>query len=332
MSHSDRGAPLVTFLLVTYNQATMVEPAVLGAFAQTYSPLEIILSDDSSTDETFAVLQRLATEYRGPHTVRAVRTPRNLGLSAHIHHAVNNTRGDLIVIAAGDDISLPHRVEALADRWFELGRETAVIYSGYSAIDTHGRPISDWTENVYEGPFSQNILATGTRSPYGATSAFTPDLITKWQPVSSSVRYEDRVYGFRAFLIGGQISFVDQRLVLYRVEGGISRFTQTDRIADARQRLRDALCAQPANARLLRQCRATVNDHRLRIVMSDGKHLVCKSLYFAVRGARLAPLTRHFVNCVIANLRLWRRGLRGRPGPTSIAHGDGSGRASDRAA
>jgi len=42
----------VSFLILTYNQVDFVENALSGAFSQTYSPLEIVISDDASTDGT----------------------------------------------------------------------------------------------------------------------------------------------------------------------------------------------------------------------------------------------------------------------------------------
>jgi hypothetical protein len=45
--------PFVTFALFVYNQEKYIREAVEGAFSQTYEPLEIILSDDCSTDRTF---------------------------------------------------------------------------------------------------------------------------------------------------------------------------------------------------------------------------------------------------------------------------------------
>ena len=54
MSQSSR--PLITFALMAYNQEQLIEEAVAGALAQTYSPLEIILSDDCSTDRTFSIM------------------------------------------------------------------------------------------------------------------------------------------------------------------------------------------------------------------------------------------------------------------------------------
>ena len=45
--------PLVTFALFAYNQERFITEAVEAAFAQTYQPLEIIISDDGSSDKTY---------------------------------------------------------------------------------------------------------------------------------------------------------------------------------------------------------------------------------------------------------------------------------------
>ena len=46
-------APLATFTVFAYNQEAYVAEAVRGALAQRYRPLQVILSDDASTDRTF---------------------------------------------------------------------------------------------------------------------------------------------------------------------------------------------------------------------------------------------------------------------------------------
>ena len=61
--------PLVTFALFSYNQEQFIRQAVESAFAQTYSPLEIILSDDFSSDGTFEIMQEMVAAYSGPHRV-----------------------------------------------------------------------------------------------------------------------------------------------------------------------------------------------------------------------------------------------------------------------
>ena len=47
--------PLLTFAVGAYNQERFIREAVESAFAQTYSPLEIVLSDDCSRDRTFEI-------------------------------------------------------------------------------------------------------------------------------------------------------------------------------------------------------------------------------------------------------------------------------------
>ena len=101
--------PLVTFAVIAYNQERFIREAVEGAFAQTYSPLEIILSDDGSSDKTFDVMQALVAKYDGPHHVMLNRNSKNLGLAGHVNHIMERATGDIIVLAAGDDISRPER-------------------------------------------------------------------------------------------------------------------------------------------------------------------------------------------------------------------------------
>ncbi|MDB5009966.1 MAG: glycosyl transferase, partial [Mucilaginibacter sp.] len=52
----------VSICICTYNQALYLEQAVRSAFQQTLLPIEIIVSDDCSTDETPQVLKRLSEE------------------------------------------------------------------------------------------------------------------------------------------------------------------------------------------------------------------------------------------------------------------------------
>jgi hypothetical protein len=55
MPDNETDQPLVTFALFAYNQEKYIREAVEGAFAQTYEPIEVILSEDYSTDRTFEI-------------------------------------------------------------------------------------------------------------------------------------------------------------------------------------------------------------------------------------------------------------------------------------
>src|SRR5574344_1400791 len=115
-------SPVVSFCLFAYNQEKYISKAVHAALAQTYSPLEVVLSDDHSPDGTFEIMRRIAAEYRGPHRIILNRNERNLGLVAHINRVVAQcASGELLVLAAGDDWSKPERTATLVRRWEECG-------------------------------------------------------------------------------------------------------------------------------------------------------------------------------------------------------------------
>lgn len=74
---------LVSFILVAYNQEDFIEEAIISAINQNYEPLEIIISDDASTDQTFKIAKAAIDRYKGPHHVIGWRQP------GHAHRKVS---------------------------------------------------------------------------------------------------------------------------------------------------------------------------------------------------------------------------------------------------
>ena len=149
--HEKDQLPLVTFALFAYNQEQFILQAVEGALSQTYTPLQIILSDDCSTDRTFDLMEGLLATYKGPHSILLNRNESNLGLGRHVNRVVSLAKGDLLVAAAGDDVSADNRVTTLAALWLNRERPSA-IYSDCYVIDTNDRIIADsfpWSHPKY---------------------------------------------------------------------------------------------------------------------------------------------------------------------------------------
>ncbi|MBT3873051.1 MAG: glycosyltransferase, partial [Flavobacteriaceae bacterium] len=124
---SNSPTPLVSFILLAYNQENLITEAVESLLSQTYSPLEIILSDDCSSDSTFTIMKSLKDSYKGPHKIKLNRNKTNLGISAHINKLVALTHGDLIFCAAGDDISLPKRCSEVVSFWLDHNKQPDLI-------------------------------------------------------------------------------------------------------------------------------------------------------------------------------------------------------------
>ncbi len=210
-------SPLVTFALFAYNQEQYIREAVEGAFSQTYSPLEIILSDDCSSDRTFEIMQEMAASYVGPHNVVVSRNERNLGLIDHINLKIQSATEEFVIFAAGDDISEPMRTQKIIDRFL---RDPSIML-----VHSTCQPIG--TSDELRGPkcIDSNVplcvLAKSASIYVGATGAMRKSLYRTFGSIEKKATYEDLIIGFRAALIG-KISHINEPLVRYRVDTGIS--------------------------------------------------------------------------------------------------------------
>ena len=108
-------ARLPTFSVVVpnYNHAHYLEAALHGHLSQSVPPLEIIAVDDASTDDSCAVVERVAAKHP---SVRLVRLPRNGGVNLAINRGLREARGDYVGVSAADDVVTP----AFAARSLEL--------------------------------------------------------------------------------------------------------------------------------------------------------------------------------------------------------------------
>jgi glycosyltransferase involved in cell wall biosynthesis len=233
---ADKKNPLVTFALFAYNQEKYIHEAIAGAFAQTYSPLEIILSDDSSSDRTFEIMREMAKAYCGPHAVKLNRNIENLGLIGHINKIFEMASGDLIVAAAGDDISLPSRTSRLVDAYGETGGNAMLLHSSVSKIDENGKNLGIGQPPVIIEKMSLEKIALSSALYIGATGAWHKHLYYDFGPLEFKRAYEDLTLGFRAAL-SNSIVYIDKPLVKYRVNIGISN----RRLGFFTQRLRNNL-------------------------------------------------------------------------------------------
>ena len=213
--------PRFSFVVLAYNQERFIREAVEGAFAQTYCPLEIILSDDASTDQTFAVMSELAANYRGPHSVRLNRNEVNLGVAGHYNRICQLASGQCLVVSAGDDVSQASRVKRIAEEWERAGRPAeAVFYSQVQRITKEGRTCAE--EGVVvscEQPAdAARLLSEWGGFVVGASMAVTRGVLEKFGPLGEDVPCEDIPALWRGALCG-HLLFIDEALVQWRVGG-----------------------------------------------------------------------------------------------------------------
>lgn len=99
--------PMVSIIVITYNSSNYILDTLESTKAQTYQNIELILSDDCSTDDTVEICKSWLVENRE----RFVRTElitveKNTGIPANCNRGVKVAQGEWIKFIAGDDILL----------------------------------------------------------------------------------------------------------------------------------------------------------------------------------------------------------------------------------
>jgi len=207
--------PLITFALLAYNQERYIREAVEGALSQTYSPLEIILSDDCSSDATFKIMQQMAEDYSGPHKIILNQNHSNIGLAGHINNILDLSNGEFFVVAAGDDVSFPNRTAALVSAWIESGKRKTCVYSDMNIIDNDGNIVK---KAPCHKDFSHVNLTDflNRPRPLACTYGFSIEMNSRYGKLNESLINEDYIFAARALALNERLIYVSKPLVDYR--------------------------------------------------------------------------------------------------------------------
>ncbi|PRZ00813.1 polysaccharide pyruvyl transferase [Marinilabilia salmonicolor] len=207
--------PLVSFCLFCYNQEKFIEEAIEGALNQTYSPLEIIISDDCSTDSTFQIIEKKVANYKGPHKLIVRQNQKNLGLAEHVNTVLYKVaKGEYLAMAAGDDISLPDRIdETIA--FFNKKKDILAVSTGLKIIDKQGLKLKEQSiteSKIYSLDF---FLSKKYFHINGPSRTISRKVIHYFPPLSPSCPTEDTTFLLRCFILGS-IGLLNKNLIKYR--------------------------------------------------------------------------------------------------------------------
>lgn len=98
--------PLVSVALATYNGTPHLPEFLASLEAQTWPNLEVVVSDDGSTDGTPDLLQ----SYRGPLRIRVVAAGERVGIARNFERAMAGCEGEFITLADQDDVWAPEKI------------------------------------------------------------------------------------------------------------------------------------------------------------------------------------------------------------------------------
>jgi glycosyltransferase involved in cell wall biosynthesis len=164
--------PLVSICIPAYNAERFIVETLETALAQTYPNIEIIVSDDASTDNTVGLVQGYCS--RG---VQVIRQAHNLGMHANWNAAIRASSGKYILKLDADDLVDADHV-AQQVKVFESHPEVVFAHCACRLIDVNGcflgyerslhgsfirSGLDEWTRYVF-GPRAVNIVMLRRRA------------------------------------------------------------------------------------------------------------------------------------------------------------------------
>jgi hypothetical protein len=227
---------LVSTIIPVFNRSAMLRQAVASVLAQTYRPIEIIIVDDGSTDDTASVADELAAQHAD--IIRVLHRP-NGGPGAAREAGRLDARGELLQYLDSDDLLLPRKF-ALQVAALEAQPEAGIAYGLVRYRDANENEIRcDWkpANQRQRTIFPSFLIARWweTLSPLYRRSV--TDAIGPWTTLRLE---EDWEYDCHAGALGVALAFVDEAVGEHRdhSDGRLSRGA-----GDDPARLRDRACA-----------------------------------------------------------------------------------------
>jgi glycosyltransferase involved in cell wall biosynthesis len=201
-------SPLISVIVCTYNGERFLEEQLSSIVNQTYPNLEIIISDDHSTDNTRSILKK----YEALPNVVINYNQQNLGFVKNFELAAKMASADYIAFSDQDDIWLSQKIEKL----FSAILDYSLVFSDSLLIDEQGKSLD---KKLSDFKIIQPVIKESTGFIFanvvsGHTMMITRELLNYCLPLPSGF-YHDWWMAVHAVNLSG-IIYLDEVLTLYR--------------------------------------------------------------------------------------------------------------------
>lgn len=269
-SDAEMTRPLVSIIVPSFNQGRFIRRTLQSILSQGYRPIEIIVIDGASTDDTVSILK----EFSSAPELQWV-SERDSGVVEAVNKGFARARGVIGAIQSSDDFYLPGAIRAGVDA-LQSSPALAFAFGDIAKVDADGRELS----RTQLAPYSlEGVLSLATWIPQPSTF-FRMDLAKQLGGWRSDVPYAaDTDLWLRMALLRPALKI--DRLMAERSMHEGQRDTQGSRIVRDYRRMIDTLPG------------LDLAEPRIRSAARAGQILIANR-YDAGRSALTNPL------------RLWR--------------------------
>jgi glycosyltransferase involved in cell wall biosynthesis len=305
--------PLVTIGIPTYNRADgYLREALADALAQTYEPLEIVVSDNASTDATPERVRALDDE-----RVRYVRHDTNIGGNANFDACLDHARGAYFLLLHDDDRIDPDFVATCMDAVARADGSTppGLVRTGTRVIDAEGTVVSERRNDAPSGSAAELMLAWFARrtSMYFCSTLYRTDALREAGGFSSPHGlYIDVIAAVRIAAEHPTVDVPDVKASFRRHGGNSGGVRAIEAWCEDSLFLLDVACAAAGDRadelRAVGMRYFTTNNYS-RVARLSGAAVRARAYWTVYRtfGFRTSPIRY----AAVRRLRRWRQSWRG---------------------
>lgn len=222
--------PLVSVIILTYNNFNYLEQCFDSVLCQSYPKLEVIISDDCSRNFNKSSVENYLRNNKRENIVdyKVMQNNKNLGIVKNLNHTIKTSKGNYIVPLDCDDCFYDeHVISLLVQKFLKTG---ANIITGYRHV--YDKSLNkflyrlpekkkiklftpDHMDQLFEELCRRNIIAS-------ACTSYSRKLFEKYGYLDESYKVlDDYPEYLKLVRLGERIHFINTTLIKYRL-GGIS--------------------------------------------------------------------------------------------------------------
>lgn len=127
MPLKDNKLPLVSVIALCYNQEKYLIETLNSIINQSYQNIELIITDDYSTDDSIKEIQQWINQNNVKCTFK--KNKKNIGICKSLNNAIKLVKGEYLNLIACDDILLPNKIKNQVEQFNQSDAKSAVVYS-----------------------------------------------------------------------------------------------------------------------------------------------------------------------------------------------------------
>ncbi len=213
---------LVTVLLPVYNGKKYVRQMLDSIYLQDYRPIELIITDDASTDNTFVVIKKWLSmlDISDNISFKLVRNRKNKGLSGNVSEAAKYVHGQYLFLADQDDMWRYDKISRQVE-YLEQNKDCVMCICDRSIMNANGKIVCSSVFRYMQadlGKWDYKKVMNSTVLYAANCMSLRTENLTDIFPIPEKIYSHDTFITIMAVHFG-KIGFLRNSLTQYRIHG-----------------------------------------------------------------------------------------------------------------